>query len=42
MINNTNNEAISWEDFEKVKLQVGTILEAKDFPKAKKQLRLII
>ncbi|MEA5259114.1 tRNA-binding protein [Arcicella aquatica] len=31
-----NTESISWEDFEKVKLQVGTILEANDFPKAKK------
>ena len=36
MINTNKNEVISWEDFEKVKLQVGTILEAKDFPKAKK------
>lgn len=31
-----NTDTISWEDFEKVKLQVGTILEANDFPKAKK------
>lgn len=27
---------ISWEDFEKVEMRVGTILEAKDFPEAKK------
>ncbi|MGJ1432346.1 tRNA-binding protein [Sphingobacterium spiritivorum] len=27
---------ISWADFEKVDLRVGTILEAVDFPKAKK------
>ncbi|EEI91595.1 export-related chaperone CsaA [Sphingobacterium spiritivorum ATCC 33300] len=29
-------EEISWADFEKVDLRVGTILEAVDFPKAKK------
>jgi len=27
---------ISWEDFEKVDMRVGTILEVNDFPKAKK------
>jgi len=27
---------ISWSDFEKVELRVGTILEVTDFPKAKK------
>jgi tRNA-binding protein len=27
---------ISWTDFEKVELRVGTILEVSDFPKAKK------
>ena len=27
---------ISWEDFEKVEMQVGTIIEVNDFPKAKK------
>lgn len=27
---------ISWDDFEKVDIRVGTILEVSDFPKAKK------
>lgn len=36
MLNIDSSESISWEDFDKVKLQIGTILEAKDFPKAKK------
>jgi tRNA-binding protein len=27
---------ISWADFEKIDIRVGTIVEAKDFPKAKK------
>jgi len=27
---------ITWEDFEKIELHVGTILEADDFPKAYK------
>lgn len=27
---------ISWSDFEKVDLRVGTILEVKDFPEARK------
>ncbi|HJW97264.1 MAG TPA: tRNA-binding protein [archaeon] len=27
---------ISWEDFEKVEMRVGTILEVKDFPEARK------
>jgi tRNA-binding protein len=26
---------LTWEDFEKVEMHVGTILEAKDFPEAK-------
>lgn len=29
-------EQITWSDFEKVELRVGTIIEACDFPKAKK------
>jgi len=27
---------ISWDDFEKVELRVGTIIEVSDFPKARK------
>ncbi|MFC0183511.1 tRNA-binding protein [Pseudarcicella hirudinis] len=27
---------ITWEDFEKVELRAGTILEVRDFPKARK------
>lgn len=27
---------ISWSDFEKIDIRVGTILEVKDFPKARK------
>jgi tRNA-binding protein len=29
-------ETISWNDFEKVELRIGTILEANDFPEARK------
>lgn len=29
-------QAITWNDFEKVEMRVGTILEANDFPKARK------
>lgn len=29
-------EIITWQDFEKVELRVGTIIEVNDFPKAKK------
>jgi tRNA-binding protein len=29
-------EKISWQDFEKVEMRVGTIIEVKDFPKARK------
>jgi tRNA-binding protein len=27
---------ITWEDFEKIEMRVGTILEVKDFPEARK------
>ncbi len=29
-------EEISWSDFEKVELRVGTVIEVKDFPEARK------
>ncbi|HWK98620.1 MAG TPA: tRNA-binding protein [Parapedobacter sp.] len=29
-------EEISWHDFEKVELRAGTIIEAKEFPKARR------
>lgn len=29
-------ETIAWQDFEKVELRVGTIIDVADFPKAKK------
>lgn len=29
-------EKITWQDFEKVELRAGTIIEVNDFPKAKK------
>ncbi len=29
-------ETISWQDFEKVELRVGTVVEVEDFPEAKK------
>jgi len=28
--------AISWSDFEKVEIRAGTVIEVKDFPKARK------
>jgi tRNA-binding protein len=28
--------SINWNDFEKIDIRVGTVLEAKEFPKAKK------
>jgi tRNA-binding protein len=30
------SEIISWQDFEKVELRAGTIIEVNDFPKARK------
>jgi len=27
---------ITWSDFEKIEMRVGTVLEASDFPEAKK------
>jgi tRNA-binding protein len=34
---------ISWNDFEKIEIRIGTILEVHDFPKAKKAaFRLVI
>lgn len=27
---------ISWDDFEKIDIRIGTIIEVRDFPKAKK------
>ena len=30
-------ETIAWSDFEKVELRAGTIIEAADFPEARKQ-----
>lgn len=37
------NDLISWKDFDKVEMRVGTVLEVNDFPEAKKpayQLRV--
>ncbi|WP_376747152.1 tRNA-binding protein [Empedobacter brevis] len=30
-----NTETISWQDFKKIDIRVGTIIKADDFPKAK-------
>ncbi len=38
-----NNTSITWEDFEKVELHIGTIIEVMDFPEAiKPAYKLII
>lgn len=29
-------EKISWQDFEKIELRIGTIVEARDFPEARR------
>lgn len=31
-----NKQMISWEDFEKIEIRTGTIINAAEFPKAKK------
>jgi len=33
---NMEKETISWQDFEKVELRAGTIIQVDDFPKARK------
>lgn len=33
---NDINKALQWDDFEKVEMRIGTILEANDFPQARK------
>jgi tRNA-binding protein len=32
----TMSETITWQDFEKIELRAGTIIEVNDFPKARK------
>ena len=32
---NNNMQKITWKDFEKIEMRVGTIVNVKDFPKAK-------
>ena len=32
----STSEALQWSEFEKVEMRIGTILEAKDFPEARK------
>jgi tRNA-binding protein len=34
-LSSKTNNMITWDDFEKVEMRVGTVLEVKDFPEAK-------
>jgi tRNA-binding protein len=36
LISKIMSETITWQDFEKVELRAGTIIEVNDFPKARK------
>ncbi len=36
MMKNTENEFLQWNEFEKVEMRTGTILEVNDFPEARK------
>jgi tRNA-binding protein len=38
---NTNEKLLNWNDFEKVEMRVGTILEVNVFPKAQKPAYLL-
>jgi tRNA-binding protein len=33
---NNSNKWLEWQDFEKVHMRIGTILEVNDFPEARK------
>lgn len=32
----TSNELLNWNEFQKVEMRIGTIIEVKDFPEARK------
>jgi tRNA-binding protein len=36
IMENTTNHTLQWNEFEKVEMRIGTILEARDFPEARK------